>query len=629
VLDLRTPGVYIQEIPSGVRTIAAVSTSNTGFVGYFAQGPVNRAVRISSYGDFERTFGGLNADSQTSYAIQQYYLNGGSVAYVVRVHSSAVNASRPLNDAASALVFTLNAENPGLWGNRLQFQIEHAPAPNTNNEFTLTVRLLGDLTARRPTELIRETHRNLTVATAVEAIANDSSLIRLDATGAASTALPAQTTGMENVVAVTTTLDDGGGAPVDLYLINALDNSATGENIRVGVTAGGVADFQLDIEQVDDINAVTPVVIATETFSALTVDSATTIVNRDSRLVRLTRIDPTNNSLPAAISPAALTRTGTLGTNGNLPGSVAWNTAAAALLEGSAAIPNAKTGMHSLEDIAPEIFNILCIPDAAELGDGGAQAVYAAAGQFCIEQRSFLIIDQPESVGNPGQALAWAPLASLRSDHSAIYFPRLRVPDPLNSNRPRNIPNSGTLAGLYGRTDSQRGVWKAPAGTDLPLRNTTLASRLTDAENGELNPLGINALRTLPIYGNVSWGSRTLFGENARAHEYGYVPVRRTALFIEESLFQGLQWVVFEPNDEKLWQQIRVNVTAFMQDLFRKGAFAGVSPRDAYLVKCDSETTTATDINLGIVNIVVGFAPLKPAEFVVIKLQQLTQVGES
>ncbi|MEZ4618975.1 MAG: phage tail sheath subtilisin-like domain-containing protein [Caldilineaceae bacterium] len=328
----------------------------------------------------------------------------------------------------------------------------------------------------------------------------------------------------------------------------------------------------------------------------------------------------------------ALTTTGTRGTNGDLPGDLAgsdgWTDNAAPLLEGSAADPAAKTGMHALEDIAPEVFNILCIPDAPGLGDDGAQAVYAAANDFCIDQRAFLIIDQPESVGTPAQALSWGPLTTLRSDHAAIYFPRVRVPNPLNGNRLQNIPNSGTMAGLYARTDAQRGVWKAPAGTDLPLSNVALASRLTDPENGEINPLGINALRTLPIYGNVSWGARTLFGENARAHEYGYVPVRRMALFIEQTLVQGLQWVVFEPNDEALWSQIRVNVGAFMQDLFRKGAFAGVTPREAYLVKCDRETTTPTDVNLGIVNIVVGFAPLKPAEFVVIRLQQLTQVGE-
>jgi hypothetical protein len=168
-------------------------------------------------------------------------------------------------------------------------------------------------------------------------------------------------------------------------------------------------------------------------------------------------------------------------------------------------------------------------------------------------------------------------------------------------------------------------VWKAPAGTDASLNGTAaLQVNLTDAENGLLNPLGINSLRSLPIYGNVVWGARTLRGADAAADEYKYVPVRRTALFIEESLYRGLTWVVFEPNDEPLWSQIRLNVGAFMHNLFRQGAFQGKTPREAYLVKCDAETTTQNDINLGIVNVIVGFAPLKPAEFVVIKLQQMT-----
>ncbi|MEZ4618973.1 MAG: hypothetical protein R2867_26140 [Caldilineaceae bacterium] len=190
MLELRTPGVYTQEIPSGVRTIAAVSTSNTAFVGYFPQGPLNRATRLNSYGDFERIFGGLNANSVASYTIQQYFLNGGSVAYVVRVVRDAGNTSRPLTDASDATVFTLRAENPGEWGNRLQFQLTHAPAPNLNNEFTLTVQLIDDLTARRPAILQRETHRNLTVANAAAVIENDSTLVRLDTPSGASTNLP-------------------------------------------------------------------------------------------------------------------------------------------------------------------------------------------------------------------------------------------------------------------------------------------------------------------------------------------------------------------------------------------------------------------------------------------------------
>jgi phage tail sheath protein FI len=150
-----------------------------------------------------------------------------------------------------------------------------------------------------------------------------------------------------------------------------------------------------------------------------------------------------------------------------------------------------------------------------------------------------------------------------------------------------------------------------------------LAVNLTDAEQGQLNPLGVNCLRSFPVSGNVMWGARTYRGSDQLASEWKYIPVRRLALFIEETLYRSLQWVVFEPNDEPLWAQIRLNVGAFMQNLFRQGAFQGRSPREAYLVKCDRETTTQTDINMGVVNIVVGFAPLKPAEFVIIKIQQL------
>jgi uncharacterized protein len=151
----------------------------------------------------------------------------------------------------------------------------------------------------------------------------------------------------------------------------------------------------------------------------------------------------------------------------------------------------------------------------------------------------------------------------------------------------------------------------------------SLAYKLSDRENGLLNPLGLNCLRTFPVIGPVSWGARTLQGADVLASEWKYIPVRRVALYLEESLYRGLKWVVFEPNDEPLWAQIRLNVGAFMQNLFRQGAFQGQTPQKAYFVKCDSETTTQNDINLGIVNIVVGFAPLKPAEFVILKIQQI------
>jgi hypothetical protein len=167
-------------------------------------------------------------------------------------------------------------------------------------------------------------------------------------------------------------------------------------------------------------------------------------------------------------------------------------------------------------------------------------------------------------------------------------------------------------------------VWKAPAGTEASLTGALgVKTMLTNDENGVLNPKAVNCIRNLPVYGTVLWGARTLQGNDERGSEWKYIPVRRTALFIEESLFRALKWVVFEPNDEPLWAQIRLNVGAFMHDLFRQGAFQGTTPQDAYFVKCDKETTTQSDINRGIVNIIVGFAPLKPAEFVIIKIQQI------
>jgi phage tail sheath protein FI len=178
------------------------------------------------------------------------------------------------------------------------------------------------------------------------------------------------------------------------------------------------------------------------------------------------------------------------------------------------------------------------------------------------------------------------------------------------------------MAGVIARTDNDRGVWKAPAGTEATLEGAAPKFGMNDVQTGVLNQLGINCLRSFPAYGPVSWGARTLQGADALASEWKYVPVRRTALYIENTVSEGTRWVVFEPNDEPLWSQLRMSVGTFMHDLFRQGAFAGSKPEEAYFVSCDRTTTTQGDIDRGIVHITVGFAPLKPAEFIVLNIEQ-------
>jgi hypothetical protein len=250
---------------------------------------------------------------------------------------------------------------------------------------------------------------------------------------------------------------------------------------------------------------------------------------------------------------------------------------------------------------------------------------------MCDRRRAFLLIDPPPNVTTVAGAVDWkSSQLAVVDPNGAAFFPRLRLADPRNQYQLRTFAPSGVVAGVYASTDAARGVWKAPAGIQATLSGVQgMVYKLSDPENGVLNPLGLNCFRTFPVYGPVLWGARTLVGADALTSQWKYVPVRRTALFLEESLYRGTKWVVFEPNDEPLWAAIRLNVGSFMQTLFLQGAFQGQTPAQAYFVKCDSETTTQADIDQGIVNILVGFAPLQPAEFVVIKIEQLTGQAQS
>lgn len=524
------PGVYIEEVPSGVRTITGVATSITAFIGRAKRGPVNEAKTINSFADYERSFGGLDLDSPMSFAVRDFYLNGGSQAIIVRLyHTDTSDDAKPSKTKFEVDGVKLEAAYEGSWGAYLRAEVDIDNV--SDGLFNLTVTDAspgGDSEKYMSLSFEKDSPRR--VDRVLEA---ESKLVRWEGT------YP----------------EDSPPTPTA-----AIDDVTTAEE-----ALKKKKEDEPDGDHSAEEAAVTAAKQALEASNGSNVD-----------------VDDFTG-----------------------PG-----------------LETAKKGLFALEQV--DLFNLLCIPPYLDTGDVDKSLV-AKATTYCEKRRAMLLVDPRSDWTDKDKAKAGITTGvGAVSKNAAVFFPRLKQPNPLRENRIEEFVPCGAVAGIMSRTDTQRGVWKAPAGIEATLRGVPeLSVKLTDPENGELNPLGVNCLRSFPIIGRIVWGSRTLRGADVLADEYKYIPVRRLALFMEESLFRGTQWVVFEPNDEPLWAQIRLNVGAFMHNLFRQGAFQGTTPRDAYFVKCDKETTTQNDINRGIVNIVVGFAPLKPAEFVIIKIQQI------
>jgi phage tail sheath protein FI len=635
------PGVYIEEVSSGVRSIAGVATSIAAFVDTFASGPLNEAVEIFDMGDFERKLGGLAANSEASYQIAQFFLNGGAQAYAVRVTSAtagnaALAAGVVLHESGTGTsLLTATAASPGAWGNNVRLDVDY---DTSDPATTFNLRVTKVATVNGVTSPVAtETFRNLVIDPSkpndAAAVVNAGSrLITLAATAGSTAKRPAQT--------------GTSSSPVTAAALAALASGeklsvALGTSTPLGETSGlpGVptSASQLAATLQAQIRALVPnaTVTVVGTSSAAPYLVAKTGTATPSDVLALangstgtlhTQLGLDENVQQYALGGATIARQGSAqsGSDGT------WDPATdAGIVTSLLGNQSLKTGMYALLDA--DVFNILCIPATTNLPETGAAQVSAQAIALCKTRRAVHVVDPPAGHDTPQTIQAWLTAhPELRDRNAATYFPRVDFADALNGFRLRAGPNSGSVAGVYARTDAERGVWKAPAGIGASLAGVQkLEYKLTDPENGVLNPLAINAIRNFPVYGNVVWGARTLYGADQLVDDYKYLPVRRLALYVEESLYRGTQWVVFEPNDAPLWSQIRLNVGAFMHTLFRQGAFAGTTPADAYFVHCDDKTNPQADINLGIVNVVVGFAPLKPAEFVVIKIQQIAGQIES
>ncbi len=732
------PGVYLEEIPSGVRSITGVATAIAAFVGRTRRGPTDEAKRIYSWAEFEREYGGLWKESTVSYAVNHYFANGGTDAVIARAHKavdtdpgdttgdddkafltfSATDSDTMVLESTSATAWfiwitqdTSDADRftiyAGASAGDVSAESYLVSLDPDDEKYIVTmigseatgkrVRLVDDeVPLYRPSDiaggvatamsggtssspavqataqipLVGGTFLTVTVLTAGEA-GNDWSVLVTEV-GAGFTMVFSNTAlGLTESWEVTTyategdsflanfnansdhfSIVDGSGtlafpdfvteagpierdfedgadevegvahrktltcptsAPEDITF-RAASPGEWGNNLRLSIdyNTKDTTDTDLFNIVVVELDADDPTTeVQRETFRNVSIDEASpryveTVLEQESNLIRIEF-------------------SGTL--SGRPP--LAWS----AVLSGGddgAEVTDTELGtaMDLLEEV--DLFTLLCIPPRTlsnDVADDIGSGLRTDAIALCDRRNAFFIVDSPANwldADDPSDSAIGMDYVDFREKNAAIYFPRLKMPDPLKENRLTTFAPCGVVAGIMARTDAQRGVWKAPAGLEANVRGVkALTVKLTDAQQGALNQIGVNCIRTFPVVGTVIWGARTLRGADLLADDWKYVPVRRLANYLRESLYRGSKWAVFEPNDEPLWAQLRLSIGSFMQNLFRQGAFQGKTPREAYFVKCDKETTTQTDINLGIVNILVGFAPLKPAEFVIIKLQQM------
>lgn len=518
-----SPGVYVEEIELGPKPIEGVSTSNAGFLGQTERGPTQVRL-VTSFGQFQRIYGGFLSASFMAYAVDGFFRNGGQRCFVSRIVRT--------DAAASALTvdpITFNAIGPGDWGNSVGVLIENASLDDADD----------DALPNRP-DLFK-----LTIG-----YWNDESVFESDAD--------------------TDELID------QAIVSEVYDNLSTVPSSRdYYVTKINGASQLVQVEARDDATPDDrPANSADSEFQPLTGGTDGTT---DLSASNFTGVVP-NQPLPA---------------------------------------PDERTGLAAFEQV--DEINIVYAPDLHVLDGTNAGAVTTALVAHCETLKDrFVILDV---------ALGTSNITALRpptdSTYAAIYYPWIKAFDPLTSG-PKLCPPGGSVAGIYARSDQERGVHKAPA-NEVVRGATDLEYKITKGEQDLLNPRGVNVIRVFPGRGIRVWGARTISSDPL----WKYVNVRRLFLFLEESIDEGTQWVVFEPNNEKLWARVRQTITQFLTGVWRTGALMGLTAEEAFFVKCDRTTMTQDDIDNGRLICIIGVAPTKPAEFVIFRIAQFTAGAEA
>jgi phage tail sheath protein FI len=625
-MELLHPGVYVQEVSSGVRPIEGASTSTAAFIGPAEKGPLDRAYMVTSFTEFQTVYGGFLKDSWLAQSALQFFNNGGRRLYIARIARNAVTASVTLLDRQGTAVptLTVTATSPGKWANSLVIDVANG-LQDSGDEFRLAVK--------------QEVSTNPLVTTTLEVFDNLS--MQPDATNYVEKVVNASSKYVRVSVdaaddSTTAGFSTSGATP-------ALTLPSGNRNLLVNINGDGPQPISLP----------NPVTTGAEIASAIQ--------------TAVRALTPQRGSTPpaaytgftAAFASGVYTLTsGSVGRTSSVEVTDAPSNNAATLLKLGRTRGDEQTGASSLRPaVASNVFvgdaSVAPPVSAVKLGsDGttpqeidyqngfqlldplldvniiavpgiGSKAMVDFGANYCDRRGDcFFVGDMGVTDDTKEEAQGFLTGLTVKSSYAAVYMPWLKATDPSGaSTEPILLPPSGYIAGLYARTDARRGVWKAPAGTEANVGGAVgLMKEISDAEQDTLNPVGANVIRAFPASGIVVWGARTLATQSNP--EWRYIPIRRTAIFLEQSIYRGIQWAVFEPNDETLWASLRLNIGAFMMLQFQAGAFQGKSAADAFFVRCDSKTNTQADIDAGRVNILVGFAPLKPAEFVVLRLSQ-------
>ncbi len=503
-----SPGVYVEEVSSGVKPIAGVGTAVGAFIGLAEKGVIGKAVLVTNWSQYVNEFGGFIPNAYLAYAVYNFFAEGGTTCYVVRAASSdAKKAVATVDDTEGAPLFQITARSEGEWGNRISFQIGSSSNGQVGG-FKLTIKYTSSFNDEYVGEdeegsQIAETFDNLLIFNFVEKINEVSSFV--------------------NVVPL-----------VDLTILENMDKSPEliTEFISLAEGINGISS----VEYLDKINQ--------------------------------------------------------------------------------------KIGIHAF-DIIDEI-NILAAPDIADMT--GSRDIILEMLNYCrLRKDCFFVADPPHGL-SPSEVKDFKEGAgtyvgnSFNSSYGALYYPWVFINDPLTG-RKKLIPPSGSVVGTYAYVDSTRGVHKAPAGTTDGYLDTVVGVEkiVTKVEQELLNPIGINVIRSLPE-GICIWGARTLSSDS----EWRYINIRRLMMYIEESVDRGSQWVVFEPNEPTLWGKVKRNLSAFLTRVWRDGALYGSTQEEAFFVKVDEENNPPATRDAGQLVIEVGVAPVKPAEFVIIKVSQKT-----